>query len=211
MFLDYNWKEMNELLLSAAVLGFAFSAVFSEASGTFGFLLEYSFWYSFVFISLASAFSLWLKTSLQKYTARVMESYIKYSYWVPGMIISFLSSFLGVLFTAVGGVEISTEYAERFGRWKVNLTTQQMGLLSTLGIMLYLGIGMVFYLVAGMVSAGSYTPFMDIARLNAFLAVFSLFPVDVMDGAKVMRWKWELWSVVLALSVLVLALFTGLL
>lgn len=209
-FLSYNWEEFKHMAISSIFLGFAFPAAFSTVSGTFGFLLSGSFWPMLVFFSLAAFLSLWLKTSIQKWTARMMESYLDYEYWGPGLVIAFLASFLGVPFGAVGGVKISTEYAERFGRWRINLRPQQMGIISSVGILLFVAIGMVFYLLAGTGAIyGSRNLFLQVAQLNGFIALFSMVPTDFLDGTKVMRWNWAVWSVLLLLVVVVLLLFMG--
>lgn len=210
VFLDYSWKEVHEMLWSALAIGFAFATVFSGISGTFNFLLEGSFWPMLIFFSLATFFSLWLKTSIQKRTARIMESYVEYTFWFPGLLIAFLSSFLGLMLPAVGGIKISTEYAERFGRWEINLTPHQMGIVSTVGVLIYPAIGMLFYLISGLgPSYGPYEPFINIAQLNGFLGVFSMVPADILDGTKILRWNWKLWTATLILMVLVLLLFLG--
>ncbi len=209
VFLDYNEKEIHEMVASALVVGFAFAAIFSGISGTFNFLAHASFWPSFLFMSLTAFFSLWLKTSIQKWIARVMESYVEFTFWFPGTLITFLASFLGMMLPAVGGLKISTEYAERFGRWQINLTPQQMGIISTVGVLIYAGTGMIFYFIAGITASGVSAVFLNLARLNGFLAVYSMTPAAFLDGKKILRWSWILWTVTLALLVATLLLFLG--
>jgi Zn-dependent protease len=129
---------------------------------------------------------------------------IKYGYWsefrmyTQGLIFAiFFSIIAGFVFAAPGAVQI-------FG----NPNKDEMGKISLSGPLtnlilgsLFLGIWYFSNNIIGIIS-------ISIAYINIFLAFFNLLPFGPFDGAKIFRWRIEIWITMMAICVIFLIFIT---
>lgn len=141
---------------------------------------------------------------------------LHYGFWAEfklspmGLIISLITSFFGFIFAAPGAVYI----------YGYNMTDRENGIISIvgpltnillslifLGILLNLGtftiIGSSTYVIVGIVCYLGFS-------VNAFLALFNMLPISVLDGTKVFAWNPIIWLVtILFAGFLVYISYTG--
>lgn len=207
---EHSTDELRDLIVSTVALGFAFTLAIFGGPDKFAFVLEPAFIQYFVFTTFIVGLSLVAKEMAQKGTSRALESHATYHMWSPGIIISVLSSFLGVVFAAVGGMRIASEYTERAGRWQINLSPKQMGIIASIGPLMSLGLGMSMLMLSPLVPAVlGENLFIIGAEINALLALFSMVPFGPIDGSKVLRWNSVIWLFIAAMSLAVFALSRG--
>ncbi|MFH1630872.1 MAG: hypothetical protein ABIA21_01455, partial [Candidatus Aenigmatarchaeota archaeon] len=78
-----------------------------------------------------------------------------------------------------------------------SLSRRQYGIISVAGPVINLVLVGVFVLLGLFIH-----PLLFIgATINAWLAIFNLLPIWILDGAKVFRWNKAIWGVIFALSV----------
>ena len=202
----HDRQEIKDLIFSAIILGIAFNTALLGGGDTFGYLGSFDFFVYLVPVSLMVLGSLVIKEFFQKFLARNWESHLKYEMWVPGSIIAFLSSLIGFVIASAGGVKITTDHRERYGRWVVNLSSLQLGLLSLQGISVYLLVAILGFMFAPAVSwtIRGTNVFMLLTEMNVFLAIFSLPPLEPLDGENIFRWNVIMWLMMVFVCVLIL-------
>ncbi|MFB6265560.1 MAG: metalloprotease [Candidatus Nanohaloarchaea archaeon] len=200
-------RELKDIAVSTLGLGFAFAVLFFGNSRP-GFLLQSGFLPAFAVATALAAVSFVPHEAIHRVTARALNAYAEYRMWSPGVVLAVLSSFLGVVFAAPGGVELHTKKGERYGHWVTNLDMEQIGTIALVGPLMNIVVAVIFAFLAGSFSLSFQGSDLLVlgSRLNAFLAVFNLLPFHPMDGYKVLRWSTPVWLVVMVLSVLLFLL-----
>ncbi|MCK5113053.1 MAG: Zn-dependent protease [Thermoplasmatales archaeon] len=101
----------------------------------------------------------------------------------------FLGVTVGIVFAAPGAVQI-------FG----SPSREKMGKIAAAGPSTNLMISVLFFLL--WFSSGGYLRYISffIAYINAFLAFFNLLPFGPLDGMKIFRWRKEVWSLLIVVS-----------
>lgn len=211
---EHSTEEVRDLIVSTLVLGFVFTIVLFSGSRPLTYVLDSSFLPHFVIASLVVGVTLLSKELAQKGTTRALEAHATYELWTPGVVISVLSSFLGIAFTAVSGVRIASESTERYGRWQVNLSVQQLGIVGAIGPLMSLSLGMAFLMLEPLspgvpFSSTSWSLFGLAAQIQAFMALFSMVPLRPIDGAKVLRWSITIWAFIILMCLAVMGLVQG--
>jgi len=202
--------EIRDILVSALILGFAFTVSLFSSSNPLNFILDPGFITPFLFTTFIVAASIIAKEMAQKGAARTMHSHATYRLWAPGALISVLSSFLPVVFAVVSGMKIGTEYAERHGKWRINLTTRQIGIIGIIGPLMSISIAMGLIMLSPLVgSVGGLNLFIAAAEINILIGLFALLPVGFLDGKKIIRWEVGLWIFLFLMALAVLALAKG--
>lgn len=206
-------EEVRDIIISAVVLGVAFTIAFLGGPERFLFILQPSFILYFIPTTLLALLSIVAKEVSQKNAARALESHAFYDIWTPGIILSILSSFLGFVIAAVGGIKVATEYTERYGRWTINLTPKQMGIIATLGPIVYMGISLGFVMLSPLspTIASGKNVFLLAANMNITLALFSMIPIDPLDGEKILRWNFLIWFFLILMGFAVVGMIRGIL
>jgi Zn-dependent protease len=196
-------RELKDLGISTLGLGFAFAILFFGDSNP-RFLLQPEFLPALAVATGLAAASFAPHEAIHRVTARALNAYAEYRIWNPGVVLAVLSSFLGVVFAAPGGVEMHTKRGERYGYWAPTLNINQIGVIAVVGPLINMMIAVILaFLAGGYTVAFQGTNLLVVgSHLNAFLAVFNLLPFYPMDGYKVLRWNTLIWAVVIILSVL---------
>lgn len=208
---EHSHEELRDLILSIVALGFAFTLALFGGSNTFSYVLDPGFIPNFLLVTVIVGLSIVAKEMAQKGTSRALESHATYHIWSPGVIIAILSSFLGIVFAAVGGMKLASEYTERAGRWQINLSPKQMGIISSIGPLMSLSIAMSLLMLSPLSPTFGLERnlFFLSAEINALIALFSMVPFGPVDGNKVLRWSITIWLFIAVMSLAVFALSRG--
>ncbi|MDY6777548.1 MAG: metalloprotease [Candidatus Nanohaloarchaea archaeon] len=207
---QHSREEVRNLFISSIALGIAFAIAIYGGSNRITYFMDPSFPLAAIISGVLAGTSLLAKELAQKGTSRAIESYTQYEIWSPGIILAVLGSFLGIVVAAVGGTRVFTEYTERAGRWRVELSPQHLGIVGSIGPMMTLSLAMGFLMLQ------TFSPmllgknlFIVAAQINAFISLFSMVPINPLDGSKTLRWNVVLWAFIVLMSLAVLALSFG--
>jgi len=182
--LKFGREEIKELLISIAILSFAFSIAQSYPNYS-----EFIIFLPVSFLAVITAFA--CHEISHKYAG------IKYGYWSEyrmfsaGLLFALLLSFAGFIFAAPGAVHI-------FGM----PSREENGKISLAGPMANMAMTSIFLPLSNLGFAQSI--FSSIAVINAFLAFFNLLPFGPLDGRKIMKWNFGVWLIAIVVSVLLM-------
>jgi len=181
----FSKKEIRDLLISVFVLALVFSSFRLELIPTTIFLVI------IVFISHEMS---------HKFLAQHYGCSAEYRMWTFGIILGLISALLpgGLIFAAPGAVYIYP-YKKKFAFRVARLTKKQYGLISLVGPLINIIIGIILALIS------FYFPlelFVLTARISFFLALFNLIPFPPLDGSKVLNWNTKVWVLAIALSLI---------
>jgi len=184
--MKFTRREINDLLISWAVLSFALAVLWWGIDRPL--LILRMMPQSIIAVGTGFAFH----EMAHKYTAQRYGLAAEFRRWDFGLLMAVISSFLGFLFAAPGAVHIFG-YADE----KTMVKTSVSGP-ATNFIIALISIGLSFFI------SSNFLHFL--AYFNLFLALFNLLPVPPMDGSKVLRYSPLLWGVMF-FSIIGLLLF----
>jgi len=186
-------REIKELAISTAVLGYVFAWYFAGGIPSIGHVV-------IALIGVGSAFV--FHEMAHKFAAQRYGCWAEYRMWDTGLIIAFFSVVvLGIIFAAPGAVYITPGY--------YGITTRQNGIISVSGALANLALAVIFFVIK--LSLGSIPLINAIASMgvfiNAWLALFNMIPFPPLDGSKVMAWDIKAWIgvIVVAMGIMSLA------
>lgn len=111
------------------------------------------------------------------------------------LLLAILTAFFGFIFAAPGAVMIFNPY----------LTKEENGRISLAGPMMNMILAFFFFLLFGLVPTGILSWIGRFGMMiNAWLAVFNLIPLGVLDGRKVLAWDKWIYSVTLGIALCLL-------
>ena len=180
-------RETQDILIAFFVLGFAFAiAQFAyngyhlPISSVFRIVIE-----SFIAIGIA-----FIGHELShRYVARRYGGWAEFRLWPMGIVLAFVSSFIGFIVAAPGAVNIAGVYGnERIG--KTALAGPAFNLKA--------GLILVASSLVGLVVKGILPTILFLSYLNFYLGTFNMIPIGPLDGAKVLRWNIRIFSLVFA-------------
>lgn len=133
---------------------------------------------------------------------------IKYGYraefkaWPLGLLVALASAFTGFVFAVPGSSQV---YAD-------NISDEINGKISVAGPMANMALSIIFIVVAALIYPFASNSIIELIFLictvgfsvNNFLAAFNLLPFYSLDGTKVLKWDVKIWSIIFAISVLML-------
>ena len=133
---------------------------------------------------------------------------IKYGYraefkaWPLGLVVALASAFTGFVFAVPGSSQV---YAD-------NISDEINGKISVAGPMANMALSIIFIVVAALIYPFASNSIIELIFLictvgfsvNNFLAAFNLLPFYSLDGTKVLKWDVKIWSIIFAISVLML-------
>jgi len=138
------------------------------------------------FLAIATAF--FCHEIAHKYMGQRYGYWSEFRMYPQGLLFAlFLGITLGIVFAAPGAVQI-------FGR----PTREESGKMAAAGPSMNLAISFVFMSLWLLVSGNLAEIAFFIAYINAFLAFFNLLPFGPLDGRKIMKWKIEVWGLLMA-------------
>jgi len=182
--------EIRDIIISILLVSVIFWVYLFEFPSFIGF-----------FSSLVIVFfSFFLHEMGHKFVARRLGCIATYKIWPVGILIGLVSIAFGmigagIVFIAVGAVEIMPYSFGRWGFKVVKLGQREMGLISLAGVGLNVFFAIFFKLFPGMI-------FQKLSYFNGLFAIFNLIPFPPLDGSKIFMWKEWLWLFLIFVSVL---------
>ena len=142
---------------------------------------------------LISLFSIFLHVLFHKIAAKSLKLLSIFELWAKGSIFTALAT----IFFNVFGFPLKIFLFEslviakkRFKLEKRKLTYEQVGLISFAGVAANLLLACIFWLFE--------LPFSrEIVEINSLISIFTLIPIDPLDGAKIIYWKRWVWLSIL--------------
>ncbi len=189
---EFTRNEIRDLLIAFAVLSicFAISNVGMDLFGIASIL-------PIVMIGVGAGFL--LHEIGHKFVSMKYGYWAEFKLWPLGLVIAFVTAFLGFVFAAPGAVNT---YADQ-------MSDEINGRISIAGPMTNMGLALVFIIIAALIYPFSiHSQIVHLIYLictvgysvNSYLAAFNLLPFATLDGTKVMKWNVLIWFVVFAIA-----------
>lgn len=192
-------EEITDFVVSILALGLAFMFLFFEPDPV-------NYLAAVVLITV----SFLPHELMHRSTARWMSCYARYRMWPFGLLLAVVSSFFGFVFAAPGAINLSSKYHDRYGRYSVDLSTQQRGLIAISGPLINLALAAVFLSLLPIsvlqFSLEGVNLILLGAKINVYLAFFNLLPFGNLDGRDALSWSVFTWSFLFLLTVIFLGI-----
>ena len=183
----YSRIELQEIGISVLVLSVAFTILLNRKNSMDILLL-------FVISLVIVCTSFMLHELAHKYTAQKYKIWAEYRMFPMGLMMALLFSFMGFIFAAPGAVYING-YIDREKNGKIGAAGPAVNIVIS-------AVAIVFALMtSGMLSSILWM----MAGINAFFALFNLLPIHPLDGSKVRMWNLQVYLLMLAAAVALLA------
>lgn len=182
--MQFSKKEIQDIVVSTAVLAFAFGGAdnFFTAAFVVG--------VAFVAHEVIG----------HKFVAQRLGAFAEYKAWNLGLLLALVSSFFGFVFAAPGAVYFSERYKGPFAFTVHKLGKKEVGMIGLGGPLVNIILGALFIALA-LFTLPAYSALLFFAaRISFFLAMFNLLPIPPLDGEKVMSWDMRIWIVAIALA-----------
>jgi len=189
--IKFSSQEIIHIIISMGVLTLAFSFAFapypplSNLNEVIGYL-------PLSFLAIATAF--FCHEIAHKFIGQKFGYWSEFRMYPQGLLFALILGVLaGFVFAAPGAVQI-------FGR----PNKEDMGKISVAGpsinILLSGIFAIIWYVSNGIIASVAFF----IAYINMFLAFFNLLPFGPLDGAKIIRWRIEIWGFLIVINILLL-------
>lgn len=144
----------------------------------------------------------------QKFVAEKYGYLAEFKAWPLGLLITFASAFIGIVFALPGYVQT---YAD-------NISDEINGRIAIAGPMANMVLALTSIVIAALIFP--LKPLSDIFALiylictigfsvNSFLATFNLLPFYTLDGVKVLKWNAKVWIIVFVIAAVMLLMSIG--
>lgn len=189
-------REIKDIIMALVALSFAFSFVlfgkeiFSGA-GLAAILASYPSYFLQSLIAVGIGFV--LHEMGHKFVAQRKGLWAEFRAWPLGLVMAVglaLFSRGGFVFAAPGAVMISPVHRTHEGYSIRILKPEDEGKISIIGSVINVVLAVVFFLLA---LVTGFRILQITAQVNAWLALFNMIPVSLLDGAKVFRWSPAVW------------------
>ena len=141
-----------------------------------------------------------------KFMAQSKGLWSEFRAWPTGLLLAIGMAIIsrgGFVFAAPGATMISPVKRNKFGYTMQILKPKDMGEISVIGPI----INIILCLIFGVLALISPLMIFKIgAQVNAWLAIFNMIPISMLDGAKIWHWSKAIWGGVMGLSVLMFLL-----
>ena len=189
---EFTRNEIRDLLIAFAVLSICF-AISNVGLDPFGIASIFPI----VMIGVGAGFL--LHEIGHKFVSMKYGYWAEFKLWPLGLVIAFVTAFLGFVFAAPGAVNT---YADQ-------MSDEINGRIAIAGPMTNMGLALVFIIIAALIYPFSiHSQIVHLIYLictvgysvNSYLAAFNLLPFATLDGTKVMKWSVLIWFVVFAIA-----------
>ncbi len=185
----FSQREIKDLFIAWLMISVAFAILFS--GGNF---FDFVFIIALVISALTVGISFLFHELMHKYMSQKYGLWAEFRAYYPGLFLALLFSFFGFIFAAPGAV-VSRSYHP--------LSREKRGKISLAGPLTNIVLALLFLPGFFLVKEGILGMFFNYGLLiNGLLAAFNLIPVKPFDGADVYKWNKGIYSIAMALSVL---------
>ncbi len=186
-------QELSKILLSAGVLGLAFTIAARVSVAVYGFVTVLGFALLTVGVGFVG------HELAHKFMAMRFGYWAAYQIWPTGLVLALALSLAGVIFAALGAVQI-------FGR---GISRGEQGIISLSGPTFNIVLAVIFMGMAAAAS-GPYSSLLMVgAQLNALIALFNCLPFSILDGRKIFYWDRMVWLLAVAVAGVLLVIAVG--
>lgn len=190
-------EEARDLIISAIVISIAFSIALLGGGSQIINISLMDFLSMFIFSLIAVALGFILHELGHRSVARRFGCYSEYKMWTSGLILAIVLSFFGFVFAAPGAVVIHPRI-DLWGRM-VPLTKKKSGIISIAGSIMNISLSILFlslYIIYRL------PVFYYGSKINAWLSIFNLIPLPLLDGFKVLFWNKSVWLAAMGASII---------
>lgn len=188
----FSKREVRDLIIVFIVLSisFAIAGVGLDAHGFVSIL-------PIVMVGVGIGYI--LRELAQKFVAMKYGYEAEFKLWPIGLLIAFVTSFIGIVFAFPGEVK----------NYPKDISDELNGRIAVAGPMANMLLAFIFIVVAILVSPfQAHSQFFHLIFLictvgfsvNNFLATFNMLPIYSLDGIKVLKWHFGVWIVVFAIA-----------
>jgi len=190
----FSFDEIADIILSFFVISIAFSMLYTRADMNQAInilpIVMVGAGLGFIFHELA-----------HKFAALHYNYQAEFKKWIPGLILSLVSPMIGFMFAAPGAVYIYGNY----------ISDRINGIISLVGPITNILLSVIF-LISGayiltdptLLNFGGNGLLINMCimgfSVNAWLALFNLIPLAILDGVKVFRWDPIIWFITAAIA-----------
>lgn len=196
LWLIMNQREITEIIGSWLVISVAFAWVMQDRTG--GAALSQSFLPSLAITLVAVGTGFIFHELAHKYASIHYGAHAEFFAWPVGLGIALLLAFtVGIVFAAPGAVYIMAPH----------LSKKQNGIISAVGPITNILIGLVFFVLGIILAAIAPQSFLKEIAIGAFqinfvLAFFNMLPIFPLDGSKVFAWDKGIWAAIIGTALL---------
>jgi Zn-dependent protease len=187
----FSSQEKKDLIISWLTLSLAFAVVINPVFFNISNLV---FSLPIALIAVGTGFV--FHELAHRQAARMHGFHSEYRAWYPGLVIA-----LGLAIATMGNFIFAAPGATYF--FGENVTRKQDGVISLAGPATNIVLGIILLLIATtLTDKGLQTILVYAGSINFWFALFNLFPIFPLDGAKVLAWKPGIWLIAIILSLI---------
>jgi Zn-dependent protease len=181
--------EIKHILIAWLAISIAFTILIAlHGRGWFGDLRIYSI---FSISAVTIGFAFILHELSHKFVAQRYGAWSEFRMEPRMLVFAILTAFIGIVFAAPGAVMIFNPY----------LTKEENGKIAVAGPMMNVALAFLFipltFSASGILQIiGKFG-----VMINAWLALFNMIPISVLDGKKVLSWDRKMYEIALALAI----------
>ena len=198
---NFSMEEIKHIILATVALAFAFSLILNSdvvfGGNLFfqGYKLSY---FTDALIAVGLAFT--LHELAHKFVAQKKGLWAEFRAWPVGLLLAGGLAVItkgGFVFAAPGATMISNIRKSPFGFSSRSIDLKDMGIIGIAGPVVNIILTAAFLPFAAM----GFQLAIVTAQVNAWLAIFNMIPISLLDGAKVWQWSKAIWVGFFALCI----------
>jgi len=184
--MKFTASEIRDLLISLIIISLAFALLFSNRD-----LISILSLLPVMLVVVGLGFI--FHELAHKFVAIRYGYWAEYKMWIEGLFLCLVTAYFGFVFAAPGAVYIHGEYISKSDNGKISIAGSITNLLFA-----------ILFLLIFLFSGASWAFFGMF--INGFLAFFNQLPIFGLDGSKVIKWNPLLWIIVIAVSLVFVAI-----
>lgn len=185
MAFHFSEREKHDLFIAWILVSIAFGLAFRNDAG----LQQFGIYKLILLSALTVGAGFLIHEMAHKYVGQKYGKYAEFHASIPFLVLSIFMSFFGFVFAAPGAVIISG-YSTR----------REMGHIAVAGPLANIILALLILPLLFLVYEGFWaTVIQYFFSINAWLALFNMIPLFILDGAKVLAWSKRWYFITLAI------------